>query len=106
MPKLSRTTSLFLNVALAAAIAPFAHAQSLATAPLRAVATYEAVGLYLSQPGAGTAGCDVRYRVSGTSAWSNGYPLWFDSASNECRATARAQPHAVNPRPAYAFAID
>ncbi|MGE5098212.1 MAG: hypothetical protein ACM3SO_23965 [Betaproteobacteria bacterium] len=49
--------------------------------------TYEAVGLYWSAPAASSAGCDVRYRPSGTATWSNGLPLWFDSAANECRGS-------------------
>ena len=45
-----------------------ASAQSLPSTGARAVATYESVGLYWANPG-GTAGCDVRFRKSGTSAW-------------------------------------
>jgi hypothetical protein len=70
------------------AFASAALAQSAALAPVRAVPTYEAAGLYWSAPsGAGNAGCDVRYRRAGDSAWSNGLALWYDASANECRGS-------------------
>src|SRR5690242_1256751 len=48
-----------------------ARAQSVTSANVRATPTYEPVGLYFSNPGS-TSGCSVQYRVTGTSAWSQG----------------------------------
>jgi hypothetical protein len=86
----SRTTRLIAIVAAAGAcsLAQTSLAQSLTAAAVSAVPTYEAVGLYWSQPsGAGAAGCDVRYRVAGTSTWSSGLPLWYDASSSQCRGS-------------------
>ena len=56
---------------------------------VRAVPTYEAVGLYWTAPPfARTAsGCQVRFRALGKAAWSKGHDLWYDTASNECRGS-------------------
>jgi hypothetical protein len=56
---------------------------------VRAVTTYESVGLYWSNPPFGWAanGCQVRYRPAGQGAWKQGHDLWFDAASNECRGS-------------------
>src|SRR5690349_10831645 len=56
---------------------------------VRAVPTYESVGLYWSAPPFGwTAnGCRVRYRAAGQQTWKDGHDLWFDPASNECRGS-------------------
>jgi len=54
---------------------------------IRAVPTYEAVGLYWASPGANANGCDVQYRKSGESSWRQALPLWFDSSDNECRGS-------------------
>src|ERR1700749_5017179 len=72
-----------------AAIANYpAHAQSLDSSGVRWVPTYEAVGLYWSSPGANsTTGCEVKFRVSGSSSWTQGLNLWFDSSKNECRGS-------------------
>ncbi|HEX4332394.1 MAG TPA: hypothetical protein VH040_09665, partial [Usitatibacter sp.] len=73
----------FLLVGLAIANYP-AHAQSLGSSGVRAVATYEAVGLYWSSPGANsTTGCEVKFRQSGAASWTQGLNLWFDSSRNE-----------------------
>jgi len=65
-----------------------AHAQSLDSTGVSAVPTYEAVGLYWSAPGANSAtGCEVRFRPSGSSAWTQGLNLWFDAATNQCRGS-------------------
>src|SRR5688500_13766892 len=63
-----------------------AEAQSM---DIRAVTTYESVGLYWSNPPFGwtTTGCQVRYRPVGQGAWKQGHDLWFDPASNECRGS-------------------
>jgi len=52
------------------------------------VATFESLGLYWS-PGDGsdTNICNVKYRVNGTSDWSNGLPLWFDTRNGEYRGS-------------------
>src|SRR6185312_9227232 len=77
----------FLLVGLAIANYP-AHAQSLSSSGVRAVPTYEAVGLYWSAPGANsTTGCEVKFRRSGAAAWSQGLNLWFDASKNECRGS-------------------
>src|SRR4051812_10035013 len=74
------TLAFGLTGALAAA------AQSLPSANLRAVPTYESVGLYFVSPGT-SAGCKVQFRVAGTSAWTQGLDLWFDGRDNECRGS-------------------
>ena len=66
-----------------------ANAQStLSSADMRAVPTYESVGLYWSNPGANAAtGCDVQFRKVGDSAWRQGLTMWFDARDNECRGS-------------------
>jgi hypothetical protein len=56
---------------------------------VRAVPTYESVGLYWTNPPFGwtTSSCSVRYRPVGQAAWKQGHDLWFDAASNECRGS-------------------
>ncbi|HLG40143.1 MAG TPA: right-handed parallel beta-helix repeat-containing protein, partial [Chitinophagaceae bacterium] len=46
------------------------------------VPTFHCIGVSWSASGgsAGTA-CAVQYRVAGSDAWKNGYPLWFDNRS-------------------------
>jgi hypothetical protein len=60
-----------------------AHAQD---ASVQAVPTYEAVGLYWSNPG-NVASCDVKYRKQGESAWKNGLAMWYDSAKGQCKGS-------------------
>src|SRR5512140_1567328 len=85
---MSKARSLTSLMAAAIVVAsPAVLAQSLSSSGVRAVPTYEAVGLYWSGPGAGSAGCDVRYRRQGDAGWSDGLALWFDAASNECRGS-------------------
>ncbi|MGE5639333.1 MAG: Ig-like domain-containing protein [Clostridia bacterium] len=53
-----------------------------------AVATFHSIGLYwkpTSTPS--SAGCDVQFRPSGTSAWQPGLNLWYDSRNAECRGS-------------------
>jgi hypothetical protein len=72
---------------LAIAHAP-AHAQAYVSTGTRAVPTYEAAGLYWSAPGATVAnGCEVKFRKAGTTAWTQGLSMWFDSRDNECRGS-------------------
>src|SRR5688572_31426114 len=70
-----------LLLALAAATA--VHA---APGDVRAVPTYEAVGLSWAAPGTKT-GCTVRYRKRGDTDWRDGLDLWFDARNNECRGS-------------------
>jgi len=58
----------------------------LSDAPVRAVATFESLGLYW-RPAAGAGDCPVRYRPSGTREWRPGLPLWFDARDGECRGS-------------------
>jgi hypothetical protein len=54
----------------------------------KAVPTYESIGLYWKPPSnPGSAGCSVRFRQAGTSAWRNGYAMWYDSRNSECRGS-------------------
>ncbi len=77
----------FLILGLAIANWP-AHAQSLDSSGVRAVPTYEAVGLYWTSPGANaTTGCDVKFRKVGDASFTQGLALWFDAAANECRGS-------------------
>src|SRR5258706_5968447 len=77
----------FLILGLAIANWP-AHAQSLDSTGVRAVPTYEAVGLYWTSPGANaTTGCDVKFRKVGDASFTQGLALWFDAAANECRGS-------------------
>jgi hypothetical protein len=60
-----------------------------ADAPLlRAVATFESLGLYWT-PGTdpGAAGCEVKYRKAGDAAWKEGLALWYDARNGECRGS-------------------
>ncbi len=73
--------------ALVAATFTFTAAQAqLSAAGTIAVPTYESVGLYWTNPG-GTAGCEVKFRKSGESAWRDGLPLWYDARDSQCRGS-------------------
>ena len=74
-----------LLLGLAAVHGP-AHAQALDSTGVRAVPTYEAVGLYWSNP-ATASDCSVQFRKQGTSAWSQGLNLWYDKSKSECRGS-------------------
>ena len=54
---------------------------------VRAVPTYESVGLYWSNAGASSAGCEVKYRPAGSATWKQGLNLWHDARTNECRGS-------------------
>jgi len=60
-----------------------AHAQD---AAVRAVPTYEAVGLYWSNPGS-VSSCEVKYRAQGDSAWKQGLNMWYDAANGQCKGS-------------------
>jgi hypothetical protein len=61
---------------------------SLPSTGVRAVATFESMGLYWSSPGnPGSAGCQVRYRAAGETAWRTGHAMWYDSRNSECRGS-------------------
>ncbi|MFL6572426.1 MAG: hypothetical protein ACJ8G4_11775 [Burkholderiales bacterium] len=54
----------------------------------KAIATFEALGLYWTPPAnPGSAGCNVQYRKAGDAAWKNALPMWYDSRNNECRGS-------------------
>ena len=50
-----------------------------------AVATYECIGLYFKSPDLGE--CNVRFRETGTSKLSQGYPLVYDPRDEEYRGS-------------------
>ncbi len=52
---------------------------------LRAVGTYECIGLYFKSLDLGQ--CRVRFRQKGTSTWRDGYPLVHDGRDNEYRGS-------------------
>ncbi len=51
-----------------------------------AIPTYEAAGLTWQSPG-GTAGCEVKYRKSTDSSWSQGLPMSYDARDGQCRGS-------------------
>ncbi len=62
-----------------------ATAVDAAEGPVRSVATFESIGLYLKRPEAGQA--TVRYRVAGHGDWRTGYPLVYDPREREYRGS-------------------
>lgn len=79
----------FLLIAGIAAVGPARAQAPAATLPSTgtiAVPTYEAVGIYWQGPGA-TAGCEVKYRKAGDTAWSQGLDLWYDARDTQCRGS-------------------
>ena len=76
-----------LTIAGLAFVATQAHAQ-LSNANTKAVPTYEAAGLYWTNPGATAAtGCEVKFRKAGETAWTQGLAMWFDARDSECRGS-------------------
>src|SRR5690349_12668470 len=70
----------FLFVGLAIANWP---AQAADAVGVKAVATYEAAGLYWSNPGANSqTGCEVKFRKRGETTWKQGLAMWFDSRNS------------------------
>jgi hypothetical protein len=63
-----------------------APAATLPSSGTIAVPTYESAGLYWQSPG-GTAGCEVKYRKAGDTAWSQGLALWYDARDAQCRGS-------------------
>ena len=60
--------------------AEFPAGMALSAAPLRAVATFNSIGLYWkAEHGAVQRAALVRFRESGTTTWVGGHPLWFDA---------------------------
>src|SRR5688572_3539845 len=80
---LTGTSLLIVGLAL---FAGSAKAQSLPATDVAAITTYEAAGLYWQNPG-GSAGCEVKFRKVGESAWSTGLPLWYDARDTQCRGS-------------------
>ncbi len=78
------------RLSFAAAVVALAslHLEAAAQADTRAVPTYEAVGLYWSNPGAtALTGCEVQYRAVSETTWRQGLPMWLDLRNNECRGS-------------------
>ena len=86
--KRARTLAIALSVLVmgTAFYASNVRAQTLPATNTTAIPTYEAVGLYWQSPG-GTTGCEVKYRVAGTSAWASGLAMWYDSRDAQCRGS-------------------
>jgi len=60
----------------------------LPTQGAKATATFESLGLYWTPPSnPGAAGCTVRYRKTGESAWKDGLAMWYDARNTECRGS-------------------
>jgi hypothetical protein len=55
-------------------------------APVRAVPTFECIGLYLDGP-AVPGGCRVKYRPAGRPAWRDGHPLVYDERERQYRGS-------------------
>jgi hypothetical protein len=54
----------------------------------KAIPTFESLGLYWKPPSdPGSAGCPVRYRRAGDSAWLDGLAMWYDVRNGECRGS-------------------
>ena len=67
----------------------------------RAVTTMVSAGLYWSPVGGGPdTPCEVRYRPLGDSAWTRGFPLWFDVREWQYRGSL------VHLRPATTYEVD
>lgn len=73
-----------IRVPLLAAIALYLP-RAWAAGPAWAVATFESLSLYYSRPAAKE--CKVYYRVAGTSAWKEGYPLVWDPREGQYRGS-------------------
>jgi len=86
--KRARTLALSLSALLigTAFYANNVRAQTLSATNTIAIPTYESVGLYWQSPG-GTAGCEVQYRVAGTSSWASALPMWYDARDGQCRGS-------------------
>src|SRR5512132_4217385 len=79
-PALIAASVLFVGAAIAW---QSAHAQD---ASVRAVPTYEAVGLYWTSPG-NVSSCEVKYRKQGESAWKQGLAMWYDATHGQCKGS-------------------
>ncbi|HET9578430.1 MAG TPA: Ig-like domain-containing protein [Usitatibacter sp.] len=82
-PGLLAASFLFVGAAVAW---QSAHAQD--ATGVRAVPTYESVGLYWSNPGSGaSSGCDVKFRKQGDASWRQGLAMWYDPNALECKGS-------------------
>ena len=80
-------TALIVGTALYAGnVRAQAPAPTLPSTGTIAVTTYESAGLYWQSPG-GTAGCEVKYRKDGESAWKQGLAMWYDARDGQCRGS-------------------
>src|SRR5258706_6565390 len=76
------------SVLIVGALIAHGSAKAQDSSGVRAIPTYESVGLYWSNPGASAAtGCEVKFRRSGDSAWTQGLAMWFDARNSECRGS-------------------
>jgi hypothetical protein len=95
------TASIAGSRAAESATSSSTHAPDTTIAPvLRAVVTYESIGLYLPGAAAPTTDTDndakVEYRVNGAATWSLGLPLWYDVRNSEYRGSlVRMKPGAT-----------
>ena len=61
---------------------------SLTAAEPTATATFECIGLYWkAAKGSESTECTVRYRRTGSSAWREALPLWYDKRNKEYRGS-------------------
>ncbi|HUP96559.1 MAG TPA: choice-of-anchor D domain-containing protein [Usitatibacter sp.] len=79
-------SSLVIALALAHGSAKAQPAPTLPSTNTIAIPTYEAVGLYWQSPG-GAAGCEVKYRAEGETAWKQGLAMWYDARDTQCRGS-------------------
>jgi hypothetical protein len=78
----------FVFCAALAAAGLVPSAAALSSPGVRAVATFESLGLYWTPPAnPGQTGCEVQYKKAGDRAWKKGLDLWYDPRSGECRGS-------------------
>lgn len=59
---------------------------------VQTVCTFQSISIYWGgSGGSSNTVCNVKYRVVGASAWSNGYPLWFDTRTHNANDIAGYQ---------------
>ena len=79
--------ALLLMLLLVSGAAAADAARASADGP-RAVATFESIGRYWKPPAdPGPAGCEAKFRKSGSHEWREALPLWYDRRDGECRGS-------------------
>ena len=59
---------------------------------IQTVSTFQSISIYWTGSGGSSSTvCNVKYRLTGTSTWSNGYPLWFDTRTHNANDIAGYQ---------------